>query len=129
MLFRSAAGSLAEIQALYKEGKLIRENVVGEAFQLVDAALENGRPVAIGFDGNEIFPSFKSFSAQDDGDHSSVIAARKWDGKRCLYNLRVHYGKDCSYREDLRKNCDPDGSVWVSQDALASIYAVLWIAK
>lgn len=93
-------------------------------FSYIDEALDQRRPVTIGYDGNEVQ---ENANDGESGEHSSLIVARKKMGGSCYYFIRDSYGKTCEqYRTKFSSRCEKSqGGLWVKESELNSIYSVI----
>jgi hypothetical protein len=129
------AGDLVEFNEMVDEGSLDPVQARNEIFAAVDRKLDEGSAVSIGYDVNEILSESvklprRAQSEEEDGDHSSVIAARKMINGKCSYYLRIHYGPGCDYIPSLQPKCEPqDGGVWITKEDIRAVYAAVWIEK
>lgn len=127
-----SAADLKDYNAKLKAGKLNRKIEHRKLFQLIDDKLSQGEIVSIGYDAYDIYSEelrMRTETEVEDGDHSSVIAARKMIKGKCHYYMRVHYGDECSFKKQYNSLCEKDGGVWLPRSALPSIYSVLWIDR
>lgn len=122
------AKSVKELRRKFKSGNLSVEANRKKMMGLINRALDAGKPAAIGYDGRELQADV---DADDDGDHASVVAARRWDGQRCRYFIRDSYGTDCGqYRAKVRERCEAkNGGVWIREDELKSIFSVVYVRE
>lgn len=132
-----------DLQSFYESieaGQLDQNKVHREMFAAIDQQLDHGRVASIGFDAYDVIApdTYLSWRRRgrapnrpDDGDHASIIAARRMMNGQCHYYLRVHYGPGCDfYQKALRRQCvASDGGIWVSAETLKTVYSVLWLEK
>lgn len=81
----------------------------------IQAVLDKGKPVAIGYDQKVLF---QSTHVPGSATHSSVLAGRRWNaGKsRCELLVRNAYGSTCYYDKDYE--CEK-GNIWVPEGIIA----------
>lgn len=120
------ADSVASLRQKFASGKLTVRKNRDKMMALINRTLDAGKPVAIGYDGKELQDNIEE---NETGDHSSVVAARKWDGKRCSYFIRDAYGPGCGqYRQKFKAKCESKhGGVWIREDDLKTIFSVVHV--
>jgi hypothetical protein len=94
-------------------------------FRKIDALLDEGKIVSIGWDSSDVYAADKKGS-----DHAATIVARKMINGRCLYRLRDNFGAECyELNPKFKGRCDPrDGGIWFAKGQIPSIYGLVWIA-
>lgn len=91
----------------------------------IDENLDAGRVSAIGYNAYDI-STLPAGENPRDGDHSSIIAARRMRDGVCEYFVRNAYGKDCDYVEPYQSTCEKEqGGTWVPRSALKTLYSVV----
>jgi len=93
-------------------------------FSHINQALNEGRPVTIGYDAHEVQDTPND---GESGEHSSLIVARKKMKGTCYYFVRDSYGKSCDqYQTKFKSRCEEaQGGIWVKDTDLNSIYSVI----
>lgn len=118
------AKDVKEFGKKYRD-KAARDAAQAELWAEIDAAFDAGRPVAIGYNAYDISKLPKGENPRD-GDHSSLIAARRMRNGVCEYFVRNSYGKDCDYVSPYQASCEADhGGTWVPRSALKTLYSVV----
>lgn len=94
----------------------------------IDELLEKGDPLTIGYSAYDLE---KRFGAQDSGDHSAMIVARRMEKGKCQYFLRNSWGTTCSlYTAKFKRRCEAKhGGIWVTKDEIPSLYSVISLSK
>jgi len=92
----------------------------------VDRALNEKKVAAVGYSAFDITEQAPEETTLD-GDHSSIIAARRPVNGECQYFVRNSWGASCElYLPAWLKSCEEkDGGVWVRQADLKTIYSVV----
>lgn len=76
----------------------------------MNEALENGKPIGIGYNVKYIMSS--------NGGHASVVTGRRWNNGKCEYKVRNSWGQSCySYNGNIECNQE-EGSYWVDDSTL-----------
>lgn len=88
----------------------------GVVLRELDNALDNGKPVALGYDA---YRALRAKSTQS-GPHESVIVGRKFAQGSCHYLVRNSWGEQCSAEAGSRAICDREqpGNFWISESNL-----------
>ena len=93
------------------------------ATDFIKLGLNNGLPIAIGFDSNLLLGGSYSKTA----NHVGIITEARFNSKtnRCEYRLRDSNGSDCNiYRKEIRNACD-NGYIWLSPDEINNSTAMI----
>lgn len=90
------------------------------ALDEIDDALSRGRIAGLAYDAGHFAPMPPN-TRPGDGQHASVIAARKLIGGKCRYLIRNTWGKDsCSaYKPAFRRHCEK-GDIWVTREEIGA---------
>lgn len=120
------ANSLKDFLARSPSPEYPREQLQKAMWAEVDAALDQRKVSAVGYSAFDI-----TVQAEDettlDGDHSSIIAARRREKGQCYYFVRNSWGADCSlYLKPWLSRCEKkDGGAWVKKEDLKTLYSVV----
>jgi len=81
-------------------------------FKKINSLLEEGKPLAIGYNSGHI--------AVEAGAHSSTLIGKRWKDGKCQYKIRNTWGESCiGYRKDTVLDCNSDqGAFWVDEKTL-----------
>ncbi|MCO4755681.1 MAG: hypothetical protein KC478_14460 [Bacteriovoracaceae bacterium] len=81
---------------------------IGKYFKAINSQLEKGKPIGIDYNVKHI--------TRQDGMHSSVVTARRWNNGRCEFKVRNSWGKTCAtYKPDEVSSCNYwEGSYWIT---------------
>jgi hypothetical protein len=74
-------------------------------FKALDETLEQGKAVAVGY-------NLKHFT-EGDGQHASIITARRNTAQGCEYKVRNSFGDSCVYYKNNVKCIKKEGAFWV----------------
>lgn len=90
----------------------------------INLQLNQHKVVAI---GHSAYDLVYRAGEKDNGDHSSLIAARRLQGDKCLYFVRNAWGTSCDdYRDEFLSTCEPEnGGTWVDESQLKTLYSVI----
>jgi hypothetical protein len=127
------AESLVDYNKKLKSGELNQQFVLKKMMKIIDASLNSGKAVAIGYNLLDVSPSEQVLSKlteslETEVDHSSVVAARRMVGGKCRYFVRTHLGNSCPYLDHVKLNCEPEnGGLWVSPEEIPSLYSTIVI--
>lgn len=92
----------------------------------VDLALDQKKVSAVGYSAFDITEQAPEETTLD-GDHSSIIAARRREKDGCYYFVRNSWGASCElYLKPWLGRCEEkDGGVWVKKEDLKTLYSVV----
>lgn len=92
----------------------------------VDDALDQKKVAAVGYSAFDITEQAPDETTLD-GDHSSIIAARRQEKDGCHYFVRNSWGASCElYLKPWLSRCEEkDGGVWVKKEDLKTLYSVV----
>jgi hypothetical protein len=88
-----------------------------EMMKQLNKSLDLKNPVGVAFEVD------KYISSRPDGDflHAMIITGRKWNSKtgKCEFKFRNSWGRSCyTWKSPHKENCDSDGNIWFSEEAL-----------
>lgn len=127
----SLAPNLRAFRRLEKAGLLTAaaRNNVQEA---IDAALDSGRPISIGYAYADLIPETDGkklgAASAEEVDHASVIAARRMMRGKCYYFVRNSFGdeQDDGYDKKFAGRLE-SGGAWVLPEEVPSLYNAVWL--
>jgi hypothetical protein len=107
-----------------QSGKIDVKQVQDRLFKKIDALLDGGKIVSIGWDASDAYASDAKGA-----DHASTIVARKMVNGECRYRLRDNYGGECyELNKKFGGRCDPrNGGIWFAKGQIPSMYGLVWI--
>jgi hypothetical protein len=97
-----------------------------EVKRRVDQNLDAGKVSAIGYNAFDLTEQSEEEELED-GDHSSIVAARRPRGNSCEYFIRNSWGEDCSlYLAPWKERCEAaNGGIWATLEEIPTLYSVV----
>jgi hypothetical protein len=101
---------------------------------VVNAQLDRGNPIAIGYALSDIMPGEASVQSVQTGqpvpadvDHASVFAGRRLVNGKCYYYLRNSFGDTEEGYVPALKGRLEQGGAWVLPEEIPSMYSAVWL--
>ena len=120
------ARSLKDFYAKQEAGSFPAQRLQKQLVARVNRALDERRAVAVGYSAFDITEQAEDETLLD-GDHSSIIAARREVKGRCEYFVRNSWGASCElYLKPFHSRCEKrHGGAWVQLEDLKTLYSVV----
>ncbi len=120
------ARSLKDFYAKQESGSFPAKRLQKRLIARVNQALDEGRVVAVGYSAFDITERAEDETLLD-GDHSSIIAARREAKGKCEYFVRNSWGASCElYLKPYLSGCEKrHGGAWVQLKDLKTLYSVV----